>query len=67
MGEIEQNKCTMCGIVAIVQREYYHYDIKCECHSPNHFEIVWYCKNCTPEEPKTTRIHIKTSELTKTT
>ena len=59
MGEIEFGVCDMCNDHAEVQRKYYHYDIKCECHSPDHFEIVYYCKDCEPEPPKKTTITIK--------
>lgn len=38
-GCIEFGKCDYCGKETTVQRKYYHYDIKCDCHSPNHFEI----------------------------
>ena len=54
MGDINVTKCNMCGKVAQVNRKYYHYNIQCECHSPNHFEIVEHCRECVPFEPKTT-------------
>jgi hypothetical protein len=47
----------------ILQREYFHYNIICECHSPNHFVIVFHCKDCEPTEPDATNIQLKTSEL----
>jgi hypothetical protein len=57
-------KCDICKSEnVVIQREYYHYDIKCECHSPKHFEIVFYCSNCKPVEPKETRIHLQTKDL----
>lgn len=59
-GEMEIGKCGMCQKENVpVSREYYRYGIKCECHSPNHFEIVFYCKNCTPKPPSKTTISIK--------
>lgn len=59
-GEIMIGKCDICGKDNIeIQRKYYHYDIKCECHSPRHFEIVEHCKNCTPKPPKKTTVYIE--------
>ena len=54
MGNVNVGKCDMCGKVAPVSRKTYHYNIRCECHSPNHFEIVYHCRECVPFEPKTT-------------
>jgi len=63
-GEIEVGRCDVCGKNKIkLCRRYYRYDIKCECHSPCHFEIVWHCENCVPQEPKETKIFIKTENL----
>ena len=63
-GCIEIGKCDICGMENIqLNRTYYRYDIKCECHSPEHFEIVWHCCNCEPKEPEETKIVIKTKEL----
>lgn len=46
-GEMELGKCDVCETKdVVVNRKYYHYDIKCECHSPTHFEIVRYCDKC---------------------
>ena len=60
MGDIEWGKCDVCGIIRTLVRTYYYYSIKCECHSPQHFEIVRHCKDCVPTEPKLTRITLKT-------
>ena len=57
--------CQFCGVQEILFKTVFYYGIKCECHSPEHFEIVWHCKYCTPEEPEETKIHVKTSELRK--
>lgn len=62
-GCIEYDKCDICGNKDLLQRKYYRYDIKCECHSPYHFEVVKYCKNCKPREPHETRILFKTKDL----
>ena len=66
MGDIEVGTCTICRKENVqLNRKYYRYDIKCICHSPQHFEIVYYCNNCTPIEPKETRITIETEYLNK--
>jgi hypothetical protein len=59
--EVVEGKCNMCGKRAQLTRKYYHYDIKCECHSPKHFEIVWHCKNCTPKPPEKMTITMEPS------
>jgi len=65
-GVIEIGKCDICGKEnVILARKYYHYDINCECHNPTHFEIVWYCGDCIPKEPKITKLYVKTEELKK--
>ncbi len=54
-GECEQAECSICKEVTIVSREYYHYRIPCDCcnnKKNNHFEIVYYCKNCKPKPPR---------------
>lgn len=52
MGSCEIAKCTFCGIATEVVRKYYHYNMDCECCSGDkHFEIVRYCKDCTPHPP----------------
>jgi hypothetical protein len=56
-GDVEFNECSCCGKGAIVQRKYYHYNIKCDCcGGGKHFEIVRYCKDCTPKPPFRIRI-----------
>jgi hypothetical protein len=59
-GDVEFGNCKICKKEDIpINRRYYHYDIKCECHSPNHFEIVYHCNNCEPKPPQKTQIWIK--------
>ena len=58
-GSIEFGKCEVCGKESSLQRIYFNYDIKCECHSPNHFELVCYCNKCVPLEPEETTIMLK--------
>jgi hypothetical protein len=65
MGDIEFGNCDTCKKEAELNRVYYRYDIKCECHSPNHFEIVRHCKDCKSKEPLETRVKFKTSNLKK--
>jgi len=55
-GCSEIGKCDICGKYAPINRKYYYYPIKCECHSPQHFEIVLYCSDCIPIEPERTTI-----------
>jgi hypothetical protein len=62
-GEVEFGKCEICNENKPLERTYYHYDIKCECHSPRHFEFVRHCKDCVPKEPIETKIIMKTSDL----
>jgi hypothetical protein len=59
----EHGKCEICGKETFLERTYFRYEIKCECHSPNHFELIRHCKNCVPKEPTTTKISIKTEAL----
>ena len=51
MGEMEWGKCQYCEYEGIIKRTYFHYEIECECHSPNHFQIVWHCDKCKPVDP----------------
>ena len=37
-GDIEIGTCEVCGKQGVqLLREYFHYGIKCECHSPRSF------------------------------
>jgi hypothetical protein len=58
----EYGICEICGKKANVIRTYFHYDIKCECHSPNHFELICHCKDCVPKEPKTITVIVKSKK-----
>ncbi len=64
-GDIEHGICQICHNEADLTRKYYRYDIKCECHSPYHFELVRHCKKCIPKEPEITKIIVKTNILKK--
>lgn len=62
-GSIMYGICDICGKESILKRKYYNYHVKCQCHSPYHFEIVEYCSNCTPIEPYETKLFMKTSDV----
>jgi len=62
-GDIEYGKCEICGKESSLKRTYWHYAIKCECHSPSHFELRRHCYDCLPEEPKITNVSLKTETL----
>ena len=64
-NEFEYGRCEVCGEEGILTRTYFRYDIKCECHSPNHFEIVLHHKDCVPKEPTYTKVSFRTEELKK--
>lgn len=55
--------CFVCGEEKVkLTRTYFKYgDIKCECHSPAHFELFEHCKTCKPKTPTEVKITLKTS------
>jgi len=59
MNDIEHGTCDVCKKECDLIRTYFHYDIKCECHSPKHFELVCHCSDCKAIEPERTRIELK--------
>jgi len=63
MSDMEFGKCKVCGKETSLMRTYYRYDIKCECHSPQHFEFVSHCKDCEPKEPTETTMVIRSDSL----
>lgn len=48
--------CDICGKTGYVERTYYHYGFKCECHSPNHFVSITHCPDCIPKRPVEMRV-----------
>lgn len=62
-GTCEFGKCDICKEEKPLQRTYFYYNIKCECHSPYHFVIVHHCFDCVAIEPKETTITLKTDYL----
>ena len=63
MGEQNYGKCDVCGKEGPLERTYFYYGIKCECHSPNHFELINHCRDCAPKEPKYSMVEFKTEDL----
>jgi hypothetical protein len=61
--EIEYGICNVCGKYAPLLRTYYNYNVKCECHSSNHFEIIKHCRDCMPTQPEETWIKLKSKDL----
>lgn len=61
--EIETGSCQYCDYQGPINRTYFRYDINCDCHSPQHLEIVWHCDECEPKEPTLTKITINTKYL----
>ena len=57
--EQESGRCGVCGKEGVVVRTYFYYDIKCDCHSPQHFEIKYHCPTCKPKAPEETSVFIK--------
>ena len=62
-GSCEFGKCDMCKKETHLERTYFRYNIKCECHSPYHFELIIHCKDCIPCEPTNTNIILNTKYL----
>lgn len=62
MSSIEIGKCDVCGNESHLHRTYFRYNIKCDCHSPQHFELVCHCFDCVPREPIYTIITVGSSK-----
>jgi hypothetical protein len=56
MSVIEYGKCEVCGKENVLKRTYFRYGFKCQCHSPEHFEIVRHCADCVPQKPLETKV-----------
>lgn len=55
--DCEFGKCEVCGKEAVLTRTYTHYKgLKCDCHSPRHFDVVRHCPTCVPSERRTTAV-----------
>jgi len=57
MCSIEQGTCDICHTPNVPITRHYQYwkTIKCDCCSPQHFDIIRHCKDCKPIELQTTR------------
>jgi hypothetical protein len=62
-GSSEFGRCEICKKQTYLERTYFRYNIKCECHSPYHFELIIHCKDCVPIEPVNTVIQLNTKYL----
>lgn len=63
-GEMEIGTCQCCGKQNVpLERTYFRYPIKCECCAPEHFDLIRHCKDCKPNEPRETRVVLKTEDL----
>jgi len=59
MCEIESGICEICGNEGPLLRTYFYYGIKCDCHSPEHFELIRHCQDCVPKPPNMTTVYMK--------
>ena len=58
-GACEIGKCDICGKEDVaLDRTYFKYPVKCDCHEPYHFEIVHHCKDCIPIIPRLTATYL---------
>lgn len=65
-GSVMYGKCDVCKKEAPLKRVTFYYpNVKCECHSPYHFELKEVCKDCEAKEPMETEVTFKTEELKK--
>lgn len=63
-GDCMIGTCEVCGKKDVpLMRTYFYYGIPCECHSPEHVEIVEHCRDCKPKEPRETRVTLSTAKL----
>lgn len=46
-------RCEVCGKEGPLTRTYFRIPIKCDCHSPEHFDAVDHCTGCMPVRPTT--------------
>ena len=60
---IEFGKCDYCGKETYIKRKYFYYNIKCDCHSPRHFELRHYCEDCEPRIPHETKVTYSSHSL----
>lgn len=63
MRDTEYGKCQVCGEESLLERTYFRYPLQCECHNPQHIELICHCKDCVPKEPEYTKVAFKTEDL----
>lgn len=57
-------RCEVCGKEDVVLRSTrFHYNIPCDCHVNNHFDLIQHCENCVPKRPEFTKVFLKTENL----
>ena len=62
-GAIEMGTCEVCQKEGVIlNRKYFNYPFICDCHSPNHFELVKYCNDCVPLSPDYTKVFVRPIE-----
>lgn len=65
-GVKELGYCEYCGELTDINRKYFTYGLKCLCHSPEHFEIVYHCDKCQPVDPGIRKITLSKEQKHKT-
>ena len=63
MGDKLFGKCDVCGKDGDLERTYFRYPIKCECHNNGHVYSVDHHKDCAPKEPTWQNLTFKTETL----
>ena len=52
MSEQELAKCDVCGAEGPMLRQYFYYDVHCDCcGGEQHFEYEYHCDGCVPRAP----------------
>ena len=66
MGELEFDKCEICGKETIVERTYFFYPIHCECcgrkdenGQDQHFVRIKHCTKCVPTIPEKFTVRVR--------
>lgn len=57
-GTVEIAICDICGNLKPVNRKYYKYDIKCDCCSCHHHELIRHCNECVPKPPNKVSVEL---------
>lgn len=51
--------CSICHKETVLDKTYFSYPIKCDCCSPQHFSVVYHCKDCVPKIPTNIAVMLK--------